>query len=503
MPVDDDGDFSSRMSLFERNDDSFRMAHSSEEPGEEKSGKGYYLAIGSKRSWMPILGERTWEVSESDERAGYYAYIFLRANREVGYIRIPNFERNDTALAQFRNLVQLFERRTKVMVLNIVENPGGSMYFMYALVSMLTDRNLSVPRHVVAITEDDVAVAEDVLANSDDEPPERVNYSRTILTEFKAGRWGRGRRSHPLYLGGITQITPSKTRYTGKVLVLVNELTFSAGEFLAAIVKDNGLHTIFGTRTVGAGGVARKVNSSKLPPGLVSLTLTWTYAYRTNGELIENMGIEPDIVCPATIEDLRSKDPFRTDDVCFPGYQPYRQKLLEAIDTLHSSPSRSSRPETLRESITPKQLHKVLDRHKVWRQGGNRDIKPSDECQRAILQRLKLSGAALRAVDLSWANLSETDLSGADLRKASLAWANLREANLSGADLRGADLSHAYLVSANLSGAKLMGASLRAADLSRAILRNTKFGDCDMFDAYLAEAVLDGSDLCGQSGART
>ena len=59
-------------------------------------------------------------------------------------------------------------------------------------------------------------------------------------------------------------------------------------------------------------------------------------------------------------------------------------------------------------------------------------------------------------MDLSWADLSETDLSGARLiqlhrsskdwfSRTDLRWADLSKADLSGADLSGADLSWADL----------------------------------------------------------
>jgi hypothetical protein len=463
MQSDQEKDFSDRMLVLENANDS--SSFSMERPGEgaeEEAADPFDL--GHKRGWMPILGERTWEVSEADERAGYYAYIFRHGNREVGYIRIPHFTRNSAGLEQFRQVIQLFEARTKEMVLDIVDNPGGSMFFMYALASMLTDRNLPLPRHSVVLTEDDVAVAEDVLANSDDELPERVNYSRVILEEFKAGRWGSSDRgSYPLYLGGISEITPSKVRYTGKVLVLVNEVTFSAGEFLAAIFKDNDLHTIFGTCTAGAGGCAKKepIHSS-LFPGMI-LTVRWTLAHRTNGELIEKFGVEPDISYSPTIEDLRSKDPLRTEDSrwSISGYQEYRHALLEVIDSLHLNSQLLNRAAAIEKTVTPEQLQAVLNNHKTWRQewtGGN---LTREGCQRAILQGFMLANVDLRGADLSFANLSEANLQGANLRDASLAWSNLRGANLEGADLRGADLQCAYLADANLSGAKLAGGNIQ------------------------------------------
>jgi uncharacterized protein YjbI with pentapeptide repeats len=56
-------------------------------------------------------------------------------------------------------------------------------------------------------------------------------------------------------------------------------------------------------------------------------------------------------------------------------------------------------------------------------------------------------------INLSGADLSDTDLSGADLTNA-----GLNEANLSGADLSGANLTSTDLYEANLSGADLSGA---------------------------------------------
>ena len=78
----------------------------------------------------------------------------------------------------------------------------------------------------------------------------------------------------------------------------------------------------------------------------------------------------------------------------------------------------------------------------------------SNYCGDLNLNNWKLSGAYLENVDLSFANLIETDLSRADLRGADLRWAHLSEANLYGADLRGADLSVADLSGANLNGAR-------------------------------------------------
>ena len=104
------------------------------------------------------------------------------------------------------------------------------------------------------------------------------------------------------------------------------------------------------------------------------------------------------------------------------------------------------------------ELKGKLDGHAKWLRGDQDGV-------RADLSEANLSGANLRVVDLSDANLRGADLSEADLSGANLSGVNLRGADLNGADLREADLSGADLNGTNLRGADLSGADLRGADL--------------------------------------
>src|SRR5258708_38493009 len=104
---------------------------------------------------------------------------------------------------------------------------------MYALLSTLTDRAFALPQHEITISEEDAAVAADVVANAeagetvplDERPsPEQVAYSRFVLSERAAGRGTSDRLSNSVYLGGVTEILPAKSHYTKKIVVLINEL---------------------------------------------------------------------------------------------------------------------------------------------------------------------------------------------------------------------------------------------------------------------------------------
>ena len=115
--------------------------------------------------------------------------------------------------------------------------------------------------------------------------------------------------------------------------------------------------------------------------------------------------------------------------------------------------------------------------------------------EEAIKRDINLSYADLRNTDLSfarldYAKLSYANLSNADLESASLFNAKLIDANLSNANLEGAVLFRTVLSSSNLSNANLI-----RADLRNAILINANLKDIDLRKAILDCAVLDKADL--------
>ncbi len=104
-------------------------------------------------------------------------------------------------------------------------------------------------------------------------------------------------------------------------------------------------------------------------------------------------------------------------------------------------------------------VEKLLSGPEIWNQWRAENPQPD----KLDLTQVNLSGANLRETDLNQASLIGANLSGADLSKAKLYAACLREANLSGATLTGAILNGAVLTLADLSGANLNCADLRSA----------------------------------------
>jgi hypothetical protein len=92
----------------------------------------------------------------------------------------------------------------------------------------------------------------------------------------------------------------------------------------------------------------------------------------------------------------------------------------------------------------------------------------------------RLDGARLRDADLSYADLRRTRLDDADLRGAVLTGATLQAAVLARADLEAADLSYVNVLGADLVGARLDGAILdRAIWTDGRICATGSVGTCD------------------------
>jgi hypothetical protein len=286
-------------------------------------------AIGAKRSFVPVLGEIVWELPKKTAvRVPFSAYICRGGDgQHIGYVRIPNYAYNKRVVEEFAKLITRFESDTVAMVLDQVNNGGGSISHMYALLSYLTDKPLALPMHQLTINEDDIAIARemvtiaesgDAVASEEKLSPNLIFYYRFLLSEFQAGRGTSHRLTNPVYLLGVDEVLPAKNHYSKKIVVLINELDFSAAEFLAAILQDNKRATLFGERTAGAGGCVRTIKTPN-KFGVECISLTWTIAWRTNGQPIQNIGVYPDNRYSVTVEDLQA------------GFSGYRQALLASI----------------------------------------------------------------------------------------------------------------------------------------------------------------------------
>lgn len=293
--------------------------------------------LGTKKSYLPALGAKIWEADAADV---FDAYIAMTPDRKlIGVIRIPSYVPADAvkALESFSKLVARMESMTDGLVIDQLNNPGGSVFYLYSLVSMLSDRPMKAPLHSMSITPADVVEANANLVEltkvKDDATARAVigdtiggypvdfqvaefmkSYCNFLISEWKAGRT----MSRPYWIAGVDSINPNLVHYTKPILVLVNELDFSGGDFFPATLQDNNRAKIMGVRTSGAGGYVSSFSFPNLI-GIDQFRVTQSIALRVSNNPIENLGVKPDFEVPMTAADLQG------------GYAPFAETAMSTI----------------------------------------------------------------------------------------------------------------------------------------------------------------------------
>lgn len=317
--------------------------------------------IGARKSFVPRLGEVLWR---SDEDSHFDAYIFkAKDGRKMGYIRIAAYDGDNAEVREFAKIMAKYQVETDALVIDQVSNPGGSVFYLYALASHLTDKPLVAPRHRLIIGEAEAHQSADLLvklmrdskkaaapekkkklkAGEEEEAPNAGGYpinakfmqlmvrsAQFILKTFNSGR----RFTDLIHISGVADIDPApkaEERYTKPILLLTNALDFSGGDFFPAIMQDNQRATIMGVRTAGAGGIVKSYSVNQF--GIDRLSATSSLAERPNGQPIENLGVTPEIPYEITAKDLRT------------GFAEYRYNILKALKGMLAPAAPAPAPE--------------------------------------------------------------------------------------------------------------------------------------------------------------
>lgn len=296
--------------------------------------------LGDKKGYLPNLGEPIWEATKDEL---YRAYIYKSESGEmIGVVRIPGYivKDYDASIANFKQIIKKMQKVTDKLVIDQLNNPGGSVFYLYSLASHLSDQPLQAPRHTMAITPagvdscvktlkamksiDTDAKAKQSLGKSVSGYPMTLqfvkfyqSYCKVIINDWKAGQT----MTRPFWIAGVDKINPSDVQYTKPILILVNELDFSGGDFFPTIMQDNKRATIMGVRTAGAGGY---VLGYKFPNfiGIESFRVTESLAFRVDQNPIENLGVTPDVEYRLKVKDRQNN------------YSEYVKAIKENIKSL-------------------------------------------------------------------------------------------------------------------------------------------------------------------------
>lgn len=284
------------------------------------------MALGVKESYLPKLGNIIWQAEDDNP---WYAYIYMNEDKKfIGYIRIPHYspDQPDLYIQKFGEIIsKMNSLGTDMLVIDQLNNPGGNVLYLYALASMLTESPLYAPHHQITIDTNDVLEAHAILKTIDSiigllellevgEFGTLYGYPINIqfflymksFYQFIIKQWDEGKTlTDPHYLLGVNMIRANpRYQYKGKILIAINHLCFSGGDFFPEIVQKNNKVTLIGSTTAGAGGyVLAKNERNRI--GILGYTYTGSIALKENGEPLENLGVPPQIKYSVTIDDIK------------------------------------------------------------------------------------------------------------------------------------------------------------------------------------------------------
>ena len=122
--------------------------------------------------------------------------------------------------------------------------------------------------------------------------------SQTPFAKFSVGMVGN---PGTFYLSNSMVLKNNGEFYKGKLVVLVNEVTQSLGEFIAMSLRAGNNTTVMGSTTAGADGDV----STVILPGGLQTAMSGVGVYYPDGSETQRVGIVPDILVTPTIEGIR------------------------------------------------------------------------------------------------------------------------------------------------------------------------------------------------------
>lgn len=292
--------------------------------------------IGDRQGFLPSLGEIIWKNEQQEDLFfNYYLYTFEEdPEKKIGYLRIPSFSK-ESAIQDFYEAINRFEEESDALVIDLTNNPGGSALLMYEILSLLANEPLEMPFEWIKLSyyntqiyrETKQQILKEIKEQKKKGGSEQLEIMLPVLRQYIAffdgliSEWNRGVTfTGPMHLLNYDLIYPNpSTHYTKPIIVLVNEGDFSCGDYFPAILQDNKRATIFGTKTAGAGGAVLASGLSCTSSGIQSISYTYTLSKRRNGNLIENIGVSPDVHYEITSDDIQY------------GYKGYKEALNKTL----------------------------------------------------------------------------------------------------------------------------------------------------------------------------
>lgn len=242
----------------------------------------------------------------------YYSGTYTSGQYTIGFIRIPKmWVDQQSSYDTFAQEIEEMKALTDGLIIDITDNPGGSTITCQTYAQRLHTGNFTTIKFQYRPLLEIINDLEAYLFNNNLSVAER-EWLTGIIDEFIEAYQSEKLLTDPITLSAPTAngVFPALTDSAGNpvgydkpIIILINELSISGGDFFPAIMQDSGRAKLLGVRTAGAGGHVVTYNL-EMPYTEASLRITESLMYRPQEvhpdgypatHYIENVGVHPDI----------------------------------------------------------------------------------------------------------------------------------------------------------------------------------------------------------------
>lgn len=291
--------------------------------------QGEQALIGGLMPFFPV-----WDSFKKRSERPFYTGTFNVGKYIIGYIRINTWSNPGVDnIKIFEDEIRYMNNNTDALVIDQTNNGGGSICYVSEIASFFISEPKNEMRFQLRANRSWLSLYESNYANAGG--AEKV-HAKMWLDAMRKAVINGDHLSAPVPMCAFSgKVFPKKDEhempatYLKPVMILINELDFSAADMFPAIMQDWKVATLFGTKTVGAGGSV--VGTSYVGNSELSIRFTRSLAVREgeypaeNGTMthyIENVGVTPDIEYEVTLKDH------------YDGYKGYKKTIDDAVISL-------------------------------------------------------------------------------------------------------------------------------------------------------------------------
>ena len=253
-----------------------------------------------------IIGVRQEDGTYDDIIGWRLTDVVKKVKGPKGSSVILDIERGEGANAKsfnvklVRDKIRLQDREAKGEVKTSV---GGTKIGVLSISSFYTDLHLDVKRELDKLTKEKVkGIVIDLRNNGGGLLPEAVSTTGLFIDKGPVVLVRDVQGNEAPY-----DDVEAGTAYNGPLTVLINRLSASSSEIMAAALRDYGRAIVLGDTSFGKGTVQQNRPLNRIydltSDDMGSIHYTIAKFYRINGGSTQLRGVEPDIIMPALVDD--------------------------------------------------------------------------------------------------------------------------------------------------------------------------------------------------------